>query len=470
MGGANLGWLLVTLNLLALSLLAQGLFVRVSEARTVAVVSDTGDTSQTLDIEDFFGAETSDRDSLMLEIRRYSAMVAAMRDSLARSNQGIQLTEDQRLLIEKNIEEVSQVIDGIGSELQKLEFEVKGNTISFVNEAGEGIVINIPENLDEHLSEGLEILSKVILSELPDSVEFDQNKSWDWSRFAPHAPPPPRKVVHGNVFKVWDDLQIPAKDDIRGNVVVVFGNSEVAGRVDGNVVVVFGNLLLDDTAEVTGKVVSVGGLLDQDGNAEVGDIVSVDLWPGDEEGGLLGMLGQGILPFLMCQGAFLLTVLLAVIAVSATPGRRFDIVTDTLRRSPGASLGLGLVLSIVGHLMVALLMAVLILTVIGIPLALLVFLALIIMIILSVAVCGAVLGARVCRMFGGGCSSAWLTVVVGMSVLHLASFLGSVLSLSPGMEVLANVLVVLGLGIKTLAFLLGLGAVAVSRFGTRQPA
>ena len=74
-------------------------------------------------------------------------------------------------------------------ELSQLEFEIKDNTISLVNEAGEGIIINIPENLDEHLSEGLEILSQVILSELPDSIDFDHTHSWDWTSFAPHIPP-----------------------------------------------------------------------------------------------------------------------------------------------------------------------------------------------------------------------------------------------------------------------------------------
>ena len=208
--------------------------------------------------------------------------------------------------------------------------------------------------------------------------------------------------MQGNIIKVWDDLHVPVQDDVRGNVVVIFGNAEISGRVDGNVVVVFGNLLLDDTAEVTGKIVSVGGRLDQDPDAEVSDVVAVDLWPGDRDGGLSGILGQGILPFLMCQGTFLLTLLLAVIAVVAAPRMRFETITDTLRLSPGPSLGVGLVAAIVGHLVVAVLMAVLILTVIGIPLALLVFLALVIVVIVSVAVCGAALGQRICRLLGTG--------------------------------------------------------------------
>lgn len=457
------------LIILALGLSIQGLLVGTVFAGKVAVISAEGDSVDMVEVGTWVEVETSSRDSLMVEIRRYSRMIGDMRDSLVQGGGDFELSRDQRVIIEQNIEEISQVIEQIGVELSELEFEIKDNTISLVNEAGEGIIINIPENLDERLSEGLELLSQIILSELPDSIDFDHGHGWDWSGFAPHTPAAPRKIIQGNIIKIGNDLHVPFGDDVRGDVVVVFGNAEIAGRVDGSVVVVLGNLLLDDTAEVTGEVVSVGGRLDQDPGAEVGDVVSVDLWPRGFDGGLAGILGQGILPFLMCQGAFLLTLLLAVITVVAIPEKRFKAITETLARSPGPSLGLGLITAIVGHMMVAVLMAVLILTVIGVPLALLVFLALVIVIIISVAVCGAVLGTRICGMVSSGCPSAWLTVVVGMSALHLVSFLGSVLSLSSGLEGVANILVVLGVVIKTVAFLLGIGALTVSRFGARQP-
>ncbi len=455
--------------ILALGLLAQGLLVTGAFSQTTMVISTEGDSVEVVEVQQFVEVQASSRDSLMVEIRRYSRMIADMRDSLAQGDGDIDLSDNQRQLIEQNIEEISAVIEQIGLELSSLEFEIRDNTISLVNESGEGIIINIPENLDEHLSEGLEILSEIILAELPDSIDFDPGHDWDWSGFAAHKAPKARKIIDGNIIKIWDDLYVSENEDIRGDVVVVFGNAEISGRVDGTVVVVFGNLLLGETAEVTGEVVSVGGWLDQDPDAKVSDVVSVDVLPRGFDGGLSGILGQGILPFLMCQGTFLLTVLLAIIAVVAAPRARFEAITETLRRTPGASLGLGLVVAILGQMVVAVLMAVLVLTVIGVPLALLVFLALVIVIIISVAVCGASLGTRICAMLGGGCSSPWLTLVVGMSALHLVSFLGSVVSLSSGMAVFANVLVVMGVIIKTAAFFLGLGALTISRFGARNP-
>ena len=134
------------------------------------------------------------------------------------------------------------------------------------------------------------------------------------------------------------------------------------------------------------------------------------------------------------------------------------------------SLGMGLVAALVGHVIVAVLMAVLILTVIGVPLALLAGMVLLIVVVVSVAVCGAVVGERLCALFGNRCHSSWVVVVVGMSALHIMSFLGSLLGMVGQMEALASIFVVAGLVIKIIAYLLGLGALVLSRFGAKSPA
>jgi hypothetical protein len=450
--------------LLAVGLAAQGVLTTPSLAQD----STVGET-ESEDINFFEQDEVkTQRDSLRVEILRYSEMAKNLRDSLEAEGKGIRLNERQREIIEENIDEVTQMIEAVGKQLSRLEFEVSNNTISLVNELGEGVVITIPENLDDELSEGFQILSQVILSELPDSIDFDRTQSWDWSEFIPEAPAPPRKVMRGNLIKVGDDLHVTAKDDVRGHVVVIFGDAEVSGRVDGNVVVVFGNLLVDETCEITGKAVAVGGRLDQDSDAEVGGVVAIDPLRGFDGGGLFGLMGGGLVAFLVSQGGFLLTVLLAVVVIVAAPRARFEAITGTLSGSVGPSFGVGLAAAMVGHLMAVVLMAVLVLTVIGVPLALLVFLALVVAAILAIAVSGAVLGQWVCRRLGSSCRSPWMTVVVGLAALHVFSFLGSVLGLLPtASEAVASVLGVLGLVAKSLAYLLGLGALLLSRFGAR---
>lgn len=463
---------------LALGILAQGPFV--SGVRAQVDVGDQADPpSAPADpaparsparLFEVMTNGTTDRDSLRTEIQHYTEMIRSLRDSLTGADSGLDLSPAQREQLEGSIDDISQVIERISDEMSRMEFEIKDNRISLVNEAGEGIVINVPEDLDEQVSQGIEAITKVILSELPDSIDFDHSNKWDWNRFQPKPPPPSRRIINGNIVKVWDDVQISDKEDVRGNVVVIFGDAEISGRVDGSVVTVFGNLLLAETAEVTGTVVAAGGYLDQDPGARVDDVVAVDPLRRGQGDGWFGLLAHDGMSFLIYEGTFLLTVLLAVVAVAATPGRRFDRITAYLRSAPMPSLGVGVLAAMGGHLLVAVLMAVLILTVIGLPLALLVGLLLLVVVVVSVAVCGAVVGERLCAVFGGRCHSPWLVVLVGMTALHLVSFLGSVLGLTGGSEALASGAIVCGMAIKIVAYLLGLGALVLSRFGSRPAA
>lgn len=428
--------------------------------RTVVVVGDSAHAHPDRRLP----REITDRDSLMVEIRNYTELIESMRDSLTSRDLGINLSDEQKEMIRGKIDEISLVVEQIAGEVSELEFEIKDNTISFLNDSGEGIIINIPENLDESLSEGFHVLSEMILNEIPDSLDFDAGQGWDWTNFIPEAPPPPRKAVHGNIVKVWDDLHIPASDDVRGHVVLAFGNAEISGRVEGNVVALFGNLLLDDSAEVTGKIVSIGGGLDQDPEAEVGDVVSIDLRGGGW--GLPGFVESGPITFLVLQGMFLLTVMLAVIAVALLPRERFANVTDNLRRAPLPSLGLGTVTATLGFVVGNVLIAILVATIIGAPLGLLIFLALLLALVLAVGASGAAIGAGLCGRLGQDCRQPWLATAVGMTILHLVSFLGALAGLF-GADALAQPLMILGVTIKVLAFLMGLGAILVSRLGSR---
>ncbi len=463
---AGFALLLLALGLLVLGLLAQGLFVSTARAQETPSTPPAPTVPDTGEIENQLSGSVG-RDSLMSEIRDYTLMIRSLRDSLSSDGGSLQLSLPQREQLEGSIADITQVIERISAEMSRMEFEIKDNRISLVNEAGEGIIINVPENMDEQVSEGIEALTRIILSEMPDSIDFDHSKKWDWSRFRPEPPAPPRRIINGNIVKVWKDVHISAKEDVRGNVVVIFGNAEISGRVDGTVVTVFGNLLLDETAEVMGHVVAVGGYLDRDPMAEVDNVVSVDPIRWGQGEGWLGFFSHGWMSFLVCQGTFLLTVLLAIVAVTASPRRRFDNIIGTLRRSVMPSLGVGLVTALGGHLAVSILVAVLVLTVIGVPLALLVGLALLIVVVLSVAVAGAVVGERLCALFGGKCHSPWLVVAVGMSALHGLSFLGSLLGLIGAVDPLASLLVVLGVALKVIAYLLGLGALVLSRFGAK---
>jgi len=412
---------------------------------------------------------TADRDSLLAEIEYYSRMVGTWRDTLSENGEGFALTGEQRDRLQKSIGDISKVIESIGEELSGLALEISDNRISLVNEAGEGIVINIPENLDEQVSAGIEAIAGAILQELPDSVSFAHPRHWDWSGFGSNKQVVPRHVRYGNVVKIGETAVVSAEEDVRGNVVVIFGDAEIAGRVSGSVVCVWGNLVLRDTAEVEGRVVVTGGSLERDAGAAVQDVVTIDPWQNGRSRGWSGLFGYGWLMALASQGFFMLTVLAAISVVVVWPQRRLDSALAALRGAPMPSLGLGVLAAVLGHSVVLSLMVVLVLTLIGVPLALLVVLAILAVAVLAVALYGVVLGDWLCLRFGASCPHRWQSVVVGLTALHLVSFAGAVLGAVSPFRGLASLVIGLGMTIKLGAYLIGLGALVLSRFGSKVP-
>lgn len=419
-------------------------------------------------------AQAVERDSLLVEIRQYTRMITAMRDSLALEGMGIELTEERKKQFQKSIEDVGKVVEDISHELSQLDLEIIDNRISLLNKSGEGIVINIPEDLDQDISEGLNAITKLILSELPDSLRFEKpdswttksgTRSWHWNSLIPQPPRPPRKVIPGNVVKVGDDLLVPEDEDIRGDVIVVMGNLELSGRVQGDVIVVMGDVLVAESAEVKGQIVTVLGRLDQDPDADVGEVVVVDPF-GSSNFSLKGLFGAGWISFLVSQGLFILTLVLAALGAVIVPRARFERVVQGLRAGAAQSLGIGFVLALVGHAVLLALMAILVLTVIGLPLALLLGLAVALASILAVAVAGAVVGEKVCASLGRTCASPLLAVVVGMVILHAFSFAASLVGISTALGAAVWPLVILGILVKILAYLLGLGALVRTRLGS----
>ena len=472
LAGTWLGFLLSLLMLLAAGALAQSNpatpetpespETRPAPRTPRALVQARDSLDQLLDMDE------DTRDSLLIEIQRYSGMVNAMQDSLNLSELGLglELGPEQKESLRRSIDNFTSLIEEIGSELGQMDLEIVDNRISLLDKQGEGIVIDIPENLDEHLSEGLNVLSKIILAELPDSLHVG-GQIRDIS-FHPFGRKEKRKVHTGNLFRVGDPLQVARNQDIRGHVVSVFGNAEVSGRVEGNVVVVFGDLQLGAEAEVTGKVVAVGGRLAQDPDAEVADVVVVDPWSRLGVDGPDGIFQPGMSAFLVGQGEFLATSLLAVLAVLFVPARRLERSREALGERPLMALLAGLLGSVGLHLVALLVMAVLVATVIGIPVALLVAVGLVLLAVASVALAALVLGRRLCLGATGRCGQPWVQVLIGLLVLHLVSLVGQFMGLWSGLSALSTLLVLLGLGVKSGAYLLGLGALLISRLGSAK--
>lgn len=408
-------------------------------------------------------AAAAGRDSLLQEIRRYRQVIRVLSDSLEH-DRAAGLSPEHRVVIERNIGDITRVIEGIGTELRQLEFEVKDNRISLVDGAGDGIVITVPENLDEKVSQGLEALTQAILEELPDSTG-PGGRRLSWSSFLPVAEPPepPRRVIDGNLVRVGQRLVVAADEDVTGNVVVVFGDCEVAGRVEGNVVVVGGALALRERADVSGSVVSVGGRLAADPGARTGDTVALDMLGSGAGKGLGRLLGHRVLSFSIAQGLFLLTLLAALLAVTASPAARLDAVLARLESEPSRMFGIGALLVLFGPAALAALTALLVITVIGVPVALLLVLGVALVVVLALTATGIVAGRRL----GARGRGPALSALLGLCLLHVPSFIAGLANLLGAPLAIVGVLLGVGLLVKAAALAFGLGALLVTRLGAR---
>ena len=248
-------------------------------------------------------------------------------------------------------------------------------------------------------------------------------------------------------------------------MVVIFGDGEISGRVDGDVVSVFGDIRLTESAEITGQIVTVGGWLDQDTLAEVGDVTVVDPFPDWDNSGSIFASEHGIIGILVGIGELILVILLTLLVLAVAPRASLDRVLDGLNDRPLPCLWVGMGGTFVLYLLGLILIGVLVLTVIGIPVALLVLVALMLLSVLSVGVVAITLGRRICTMFVGTCKSDWVVLVLGVLALDGVYLIGVIAGLIPSLGFMAEGIVIIGAGIKLVAYLFGMGAMLFSRFG-----
>jgi hypothetical protein len=444
-------------------------------------------------------ARAATRDSLRAELHRYARIANALRDSVTNlEGGGAAAAREQE--IAATIEELSASLSAISEEIAGLDLQVFDNAIHLRDKHGGSVSITLPENLDENVTRGLGHLSRVILDELPDSVQVVLPRELVAARnlTPPPAPDPSRrvetpstpttlststlarifgfdsqrkkKVIEGDLVKVRDDVIVQPNDVVRGNVVAVMGDALIEGQVDGDVVVVLGDLQLGESASVAGRVVTVLGRLDRDENAEVGSVVVVN--PGSfldlDVSDLAAGKGTWV-SFVVAQVFLLLVVLLVVVLLISVPPVRLGTACTTLARRPAECFGLGLLVAIAGHVILAALLGVLILTVIGIPVALLAILGLMLLDLVAVGVVCVNLGRWLCRKLSLSCRRMWAMAILGMLVVHVPSFLAALLAWQGGAAPVAAALFMVGVALKTTVYALGLGSLVVSRLGTREP-
>jgi hypothetical protein len=262
---------------------------------------------------------------------------------------------------------------------------------------------------------------------------------------------------HGDaVVRVFSDIEIPAGERVKGDVVAVFGSVDVEGQIEGDVVAVMGSVSLKPGSRVGGDAVSVGGVVDHADGVEVGgETVSVGFVPVS-----WGIPAMSFTLSTILAG-WLAAVFLGWLFAVLFPARLLRVATTASRRTAASLLiglvSLPLVISAVGLLFV---------TVVGIPLALLLPPTYLLLAFAGQMAATYVLGCKLTgRRLGGG--NGMMMPILAGTVLVAAFFLvGAFLFVAPGIaRPLALFTVMLG-GLLVMGLTaIGTGAFLLSKLG-----
>lgn len=263
------------------------------------------------------------------------------------------------------------------------------------------------------------------------------------------------------IVQFFKDIHVE-KGQTAGSVVAILGNVKNDGVITGDCVAILGSIIQGDSALIQGEAVTVGGAVRSAGRGAriEGDTVSI---------GFLPFAGFAVpsVPLLLLFGLF---SLLMFVGLAGLLGRLFPErlvrIADTISRRSMMSLLLGLV-SIPLALVIALLLVV---TVIGIPLAMLLPFLFILAAFAGYTAAVYLLGSKVLgrRTVPGGGMIA--PIAAGTAFVTMFYAIGVPLMALEGTgRVFGFGFLLLWLVIGTVCWMIGLGALLLSRMG-QEPA
>jgi hypothetical protein len=303
---------------------------------------------------------------------------------------------------------------------------------------------------------------------------------------APEPPQPPRTRRsrsdrrNGDRVRIGGSVRVDADETLDGDVVAIGGAVTIEGEVQGDVVAVGGGVTLGPEAVVDGDVTAVGGPLHRAPTARVrGHVQEVSLGGMDFSRWTWRRNPFGLWWSSMVGSAFALVgtlvrvaVLCLFCALVVLFGRQYSERAGTLAASASLKAGLvGLLAQILFLPLLVITIVVLVMTIVGIPLILLVpFLVLGVAIAALVGFTGVAgkVGSLAASRFGWQDQNPYVVTIIGVVLLMLPVILSRLASLGGGMMFpLTLSLGIAGFVIEYLAWTIGLGAMALLRFGTK---
>lgn len=272
-----------------------------------------------------------------------------------------------------------------------------------------------------------------------------------------------------DIVKFGEDVFVEEDELVRGDIVVFAGNVTIEGKVVGNVVVMAGNGSMRSGAEINGDVVVLGGVLDEEpevlihGERVMMKDMSIPLQ------GISQFFGSHarFFGFFFVPIQFFVSVILSFLIILFIRDRVSNMQTH-VEHSFLKSFGAGFLALFVGVFLVTFLAVILVITIIGIPLAFILLVSCIAVFIIARTVFVYALGLKINEKLNIQTSNPFAVVLVGTAVLYLPALVGYSISVLPFGGPLGGILKAVGAMISGFAYLVGVGAMFLSRFGGRE--
>jgi len=245
----------------------------------------------------------------------------------------------------------------------------------------------------------------------------------------------PGEVSCGNLTSFGGTVEI--EGEVRGNVTAFGGSVIISGVVNGDIRLYGGNVVLRNGSQVYGNIERYGGSEQREKNTRlVGSITdhTRSFWP-----------FSGIGEFSFPLWSILAWVALGVILIKLLPEHVMFV-----RTTAAAKMRRSMIIGLLSILLAPAVLVVLIALILPIPLAIILVLGLVAAWALGNVAIGWIVGEHIIRALAPRHNTRLLQVVVGLAALALLGSLPYI-----------GWLISIGVG------LLGLGAVLLSRFGTR---
>ena len=265
--------------------------------------------------------------------------------------------------------------------------------------------------------------------------------------------------IDGDVAVIGGNISI--EGDIDGDIAIIGGNMDISANIDGDIVIIGGQANLAATAVVDGNIATIGGNVNQEPGAEVtGDItnnapptVDVPEIPDTPEVPAAPTVDVNINPFWNAVGKLGQAVVIAGIGMLLTLflQPQLDRAANTIVRQPLISGGYGLLAFIV----LPVILVVMTLTIILIPVVAVIVLLFPLAWLFGVIALGQEVGDR----FAKAINQVWAPVLsTGFGTFLLMLLVGFI-----------ELIPCIGWIPSTIVALLGVGATAMTWFGTRNP-